>query len=418
MPRFAALLWLALYIGTQPVLAQTSVEPKPDSAIGTNDPAPETPILSFDAEYIVDGIGIVSGGTRRSAVYLDNLSVNLGIDLHSWWGWNGASLHVQGLNNAGGTPNDIAGTLEGIDNIEVTRQRAKLFELYLDQQFAGDRGLVRAGFFDLNAEFYANDAAGLLIGPAFGIGSELASTGPNGPSIFPSTALGALVKGEFGSNEDGEPLIYAQAAFLDAQAGVPGDPGGFNYRFRDGALTIGELGTPSFLGARSKLALGIWAYTQKQDDVRDADALGNPMRRRARGAYLLFDRALSASEDQIRASTLFLRLGASEGQTTPFIAGAQAGIYVKRIFARRPDSEFSFGARVARINARSRANIRDGGDEAAPAEYGFEATWSDQILPWLRLQPLLQYNANPGGFTTAKGAVVAGIRLALHWSRG
>ena len=418
MPRFAAVLLISLQLCAGPVLAQARPEPGRDASVDRSDPAPETPILSFDAEYIVDGIGIVSGGTRRDLVYLDNLSVNLGIDLNAWLGWKGASLHVQGLNNAGGTPNDIAGTLEGVDNIEVSRQRAKLFELYFDQQFAGDRGLIRVGFFDLNAEFYANDAAGLLIGPAYGIGSELASTGPNGPSIFPSTALGALVKGEFGSNEDGEPLIYAQAAFLDAQAGVPGDPGGFSYRFRDGALTIGEVGTRRFLGAQSKLALGIWAYTQKQDDVRDADALGNPMRRRARGVYLLFDRALSASEDQIRASTLFLRLGASEGQTTPFIAGGQAGVYVKRLFAGRPNSEFSFGARVARINARSRANIRDGGDEAAPAEYGFEATYSDQILPWLRLQPLLQYNANPGGFANAKGAFVAGIRLALHFSRG
>ncbi len=109
-------------------------------------------------------------------------------------------------------PSDDAGTAQGVDNIEVSRQRARLFEAWVQQSFAGDKASVLAGLHNLNSEFYANDSAGLLIAPAFGIGSELAATGPNGPSIFPSTALAARVK--WAPRED----LYLQAAALNASA--------------------------------------------------------------------------------------------------------------------------------------------------------------------------------------------------------
>ena len=100
------------------------------------------------------------------------------------------------LNNSGGAPNDVAGTLQGVDNIEVRTPRLRLFELWLEQSLGP--ASVRAGLYNLNSEFYADDAAGQLLAPAFGIGSELAATGPNGPSIFPSTALGVRLNVDLG----------------------------------------------------------------------------------------------------------------------------------------------------------------------------------------------------------------------------
>jgi hypothetical protein len=147
--------------------------------------APRSP-LKLSGSYKADLAGTVSGGLAKRGRVLDDLQVFGDLDLDKAVGWKGATAHFELLNNSGAMPNDDAGTLQGVDNIEVTRQRARLFEAWVEQGF-GDKGSVRAGLYDLNSEFYANDSAGLLLAPAFGIGSELAATGPNGPSIFPST---------------------------------------------------------------------------------------------------------------------------------------------------------------------------------------------------------------------------------------
>lgn len=147
--------------------------------------APIFEALSFEASYVADGIGVISGGVTRDAAYLDNLSVAVDVDLEKALRWRGAALHLQGLSNLGGKPNAFVGTLEGVDNIEVADARPKLFELWLEQKLFQERLALAIGFFDLNASYYANDAAGIFLSPPFGIGSELASTGPSGPSISP-----------------------------------------------------------------------------------------------------------------------------------------------------------------------------------------------------------------------------------------
>jgi hypothetical protein len=69
----------------------------------------------------------------RAGRYLDNLDVSLDGDLERQFGWRGAHAHISLLANGGGQPNAIAETLQGYDNIEVSRRRAPV------------RGLGRAG---------------------------------------------------------------------------------------------------------------------------------------------------------------------------------------------------------------------------------------------------------------------------------
>lgn len=368
---------------------------------------PRARYLEWAVEYSGDVIAVTGAGVRDSTFYLDNLSVTGALDLERLIGWKGARLAGQFLNNLGGRPNDVAGTLEGVDNIEVADPAAKVFELYLDQNFAAGRLLARIGFFDLNAEFYTTDAAGLLIGPAFGIGSELASTGPNGPSIFPSTSVGALLRGTLAGD------FYVQAAGLNAESGVPGDPDGINLSFRDGALLIAETGWTGL----GKLAIGGWAYTTRQADIRDLDPVGEPERRRAFGAYFIAERPFFSGDEAIRATSAFVRLGVSEGETTPFAAGAQTGLHVARVFEGRAESELSLGLRAAKLNSGARANLRDLGAPPAAAEYGIELTFSDRVYGPLRLQPLFQWNANSGGIRETRSVFVLGFRFGIAFGQ-
>lgn len=207
--------------------------------------------LSVEAEYTGEWVTAHQGAAEGKSFYLDNVNVLVNWDLEKAFGLKGTTLYMNVLGNSGDRPNDRIGTLEGVSNLEVADGRFKVYEFAVSQAF-GDQATVSFGYIDLNAHFYATDASGLLVGPPYGIGTELAATGSNGPSIFPSTAL-ALV-GDFKPSENS----YVRVGMFGARAHNWGDPGSPN-NFNEGSLVIAEAG----LTSRGLLALGGWRYTDK-----------------------------------------------------------------------------------------------------------------------------------------------------------
>lgn len=361
-------------------------------------------LIRLNLTYLADGIATIRGGLSRRAHYLDNIDVEASLDLKEAFGWRGAVLNLHGLSNSGGAPNDDAQTLEGISNIEVADQGVRLFELYLSQQL-GPRIALGVGFQDLNRDFYNNESAGLLIAPPFGIGSEIASTGPNGPSIFPSSALGATLR------RDGESGWFLQGAVMDATAGVLGDPDGVHVNFDNGALFIGETG----ITRGGKLAVGGWGYSKPQEDIRATDAEGAPLQRAAFGFYALAEKSLRKPEQRAQV-TGFGRIGVAGSESTDFRGGFQAGLLAQGFWRFAPDAQASFGFRYAALNASARANARDSGAEPAN-EMGLEITYAHPITRHFSVQPDVQLVMRPGGARDRPPAVVLGLRLSASFSK-
>lgn len=360
------------------------------------------PAWTVSAEYTADVSGVVSGGVSRAGRYLDNLLVALDGDLEQAVGWRGARLHVSGLYNGGGEPNALAGTLQGVDNIEVGAQGARLFEAWIEQDLGGSASLL-AGLYDLNSEFYATEASGLLIAPPFGIGSELASTGPNGPAIFPSSSLAARLR--VGDSD----ALYGQVAVVNADARTLGDHGGVDTTLDEGVLGIAEAG----VGGPVRYALGVWRYDQRQEDIRDLTPAGDPDHSRAQGAYALAEGRLygAAAPDgpQIDA---FARLGLSDGDTTDFKGGWQAGVLMRQVFAARPEGQLSFGLHQGWLSDKARANFADAGLNPGRHEEGLELTYADTIGRF-GIQPDIQLIRNPGGLRDADDVVVVSLRVTV-----
>ena len=197
-------------------------------------------------------------------------------------------------------------------------------------------------------------------------------------------------------------------AALNATAGVLGDPGGVDTSFDAGALVIGEW---SWSGDTS-VSIGAWAYTDKQDDIRAVDGFGDPLRRRAQGGYVTLERGLWGDESSLRAGTGFLRAGVSDGDTTPFAGGWQAGLLVERVFSGRPDSVLSVGIHRGFLNHKHRRNQADLAMPAEHAESALEITYSDRI-GWLTVQPDLQFIHDPGADPTRDNALVGALRLSV-----
>ncbi|WP_454762281.1 carbohydrate porin [Caulobacter segnis] len=328
------------------------------------------------ASYTADAVATANGGGR--AWLLDNLDVVGDLDLDALAGLRGGVVHLGLLVNAGGQPNGALGTLEGLDNIEVSRPRTRLFEAWLQQDFDAGRGSVRAGLYDLNSEFYATEASDQLIHPAFGIGTELSATGSGGPSIFPSTALTVRLAWEDARGR------YVQAALVNAKASTLGDPGGVDLRFAEGVLSIVQVGGGR--GAARRWAVGAWGYGLERHGS------GTPG---ARGVYGLFERDLDAAD--VRRTTLFVRGGVSAGRA-PVAVSLQAGATRTGVWSSRPASRLSVGFHYAAARG------------GAGREVGVEAAYADKVAPRVTLQPGLQYVLAPGG----RGVAIASLRFIVE----
>lgn len=339
---------------------------------------------------------------------LDSAHATLDLDLERLAGWRGFSVHADVNSTSGAAPTDDALTLQGVDNIEVGRQRTRLYEFW--SEFAGPKGRasVRFGLQELNAEFNATDSSGLLVNPSFGMGPELAGTGSNGPSTYPSTAL--ALRARFAPTDS----VELMAGVFNAKAGSPGDPGGVDTSFDEGVLQIAQV---TWRGKTSASG-GVWGYSSRQDDIRDTDLAGDPVQRRSWGGFAAVEHAFWNDEDAARRPSMFLRAGMSEGDTTSIKAGIQTGILIDRPFADREDSAFSIGVAHARTTRKQQANDRDAGIDAAHAETVVEVTYSDRLAPWLTIQPDLQIALNPGADRARDNAFTAGIRLTIEpWAR-
>lgn len=358
--------------------------------------------VSIEGSYKADVVGVVDGGAAQGARYLDNVNLMASFDLDGLFGWHGTAAYVNVLNNLGGRPNDLAGSIQGVNNIEVANTRLKLYEAWIEQSLS-DAVSLRAGLYDLNSEFYQNDSAGLLISPPFGIGSELSATGPNGPSIFPSTALAARIAATWGAG-------YIKAAVVNARAGTIGDEQGVSLFGDDGALLIGEAGWTG----NGKLAVGAWRYTRKQPLIDAPDITLGPADHVSQGLYVAAEHALYAREGGTTV-TGFLRGGVSDGHTTPFSGGWQAGVLVERVLVGRPASSFSLGVGSAVLSRSYRDSSLADGTPLMKTETIIEATYRDEILPGLSLQPDIQYVINPSADPSIRNALVLGLRVQFDF---
>ena len=371
----------ACCLGATPVRAEDAPAP----------PEMRGPVkVTFD--YKLDAVGVAEGPGSGHALVLGDADLAADVDLEKAVGWRGAAAHVEVSQTHGGAPNERAGTLQGVNNIEVASRRLRLYQAWVEQGWADGALSLRAGAYDVSSEFATLTSAADLIAPAFGIAPELAGGGPNGVAAYPSTALGARLSLQRGHG-------YAYAAVVNARPGALGDNGGVDTGFSDGVLLIGEAGYK----AKSKLAIGYWAFSQLQPGQGPA-ASGD---RRAWGGYL-------AAETPIHGGwTAFARVGMTDGNTQPLAGSWQAGVRLQPLLHARPDSLLALGVSQVRLASAYRAAEIAAGLDPSQSETLVELTYADIVGGKLRLQPDLQYVRFPGGDRRASDAVVASMRLEL-----
>lgn len=363
------------------------------------DDSPAATALSISGELKLDVVGVAAGGLDRGVSHVETLDIAADLDLDEALGVPGLVAHADLLVSLGQAPNERVGGLQGVNNAEVGDRGVRLYQAWFEKTLGDGGSSLRAGFSDLNTEFDVADSAGLLLGAQYGVGPEFAATGPAGPSLYPSTALGVRLRYQPSETR------YLIASIANAHAGVPGDEGGPDWSFDDGVLMIAEGGWTG----RGKVAAGAWTYSRRQDDIREVDAGGAPISRRAWGGYVVVEQPVATGV------TAFFKAGVSDGRTTDFAGGVQAGILFEDGFGLPQGASLSFGASQAVTTGRARRNARDAGLDPAAGESQFEATYFHPLNNHLAVQPDVQVVLRPGGRQDVKTAVVLGLRLVASF---
>ena len=371
------------------------------ACVGTRAVEP-APAWSWDGIYKAD---LLHSRTTDAAV--GNLGLRATADAGALFGWDDTTLHAELLWNHGSKPNRRIGTVQGISNLEVAENAARLYATWVEHEFRASGTSLLFGLYDLNSEFYSTDASGLLIHPSFGIGIDFSQSGRNGPSIFPNLGLALRAKQQLGSGG-----YYLQAAVID---GVPGDPNRLgrttvHLSRSDGALLVGEFGWQERGDDGPKpghWGVGAWRYTQRTDRIDGNGSEAN------QGVYAVAQGVLLDAE---RGRTIgFARTGIANRRVNAIDLAFDTGVLVDRPFGSEGPSALTAGIAFARFGRVQRDAVLAAGAAIASHETTLEAGARWQLSRTLAAQPLVQHVWHPGGRRSANETIVG---LRLEWSFG
>lgn len=355
-----------------------------------------------------DALANASGGFARGGVVLMNSEAAVTLDLDKLAGWGGASALVQyHVQHGNQSINNYVGSFAGIDNIETGTSTGQFFQAWLQQSSADDSVSLLAGLYAIDSEFYVTDTSGLFLQPPYGMSAEMAqAAGNNAPPVFPVGALGLRLK----YAGDG---YYAQAAITDGVPGNPNNSHGTQIRLDkgDGTLTVAEFGFAPEVeeGRYNKMALGLWRYTTRANDIVDVDVLGNPVLRINQGMYVFAERTLmSEQEGAGQGLSGFVRLGVVNKDVHQADWSGSLGLNYQGLFDGR-DGDMA-GIAVTTSHASAKYQLANA---AESSETVVELTYRAQLQPWLALQPTVQRIFNPNMDAALSDAWVAGVRLEV-----
>lgn len=409
-------IFLACVYGLVPTCvmgAETTVE--------TQQPLPVEDGFNWSMLYRADLISNVSGGLQQGTTALGNLDVKLDWDLGKQFGWDGMSVGLHGIASQGGKPNDhLVGSSQGIDNIEVETNTAKIFQAWVQKQWQDDKVSALLGLYDLNSEFYVSHSTWIFLHPSPGIGSELAQTGQNGPSVFPTSSMGLRLRYRPTSE------TYIQAVVLDGVPGDPDNPRGTHIQFNegDGSLRVAEVGfIPEMskalevagLPVTDKFALGVWSYTSRFEDLVEVDGAGDPLMNKGNsGFYVLAEKILHVGSSNPGSHIDgFIRYGRANADFNQFESYFQTGLVFTGMVPGRSEDQFALSYSMAETGDKYRLAVANAGQDATSHESVWEATYRVPLTSWSTVQPNVQYVINPGTDAQLKNATVLGVRFEL-----
>lgn len=408
--------------------------------------------LQLQLIYYGEALGNPTGGIRQGSVYEGRLGLLVDTDLEKLMGWNGATFHASIHEIEGhGLSTNYLDNLFTATEIEA-RPTVRLFNLWIEQQFADGLVSVRAGQISAQIapthEFFVSQFGNLFVNATFGWPAILASNLPSGGPTYPLAAPGVRVK-----VSPTDQLTFL-AAIFDGDPAGPGagdpqlrDPTGTNFRVNDPALVMAEADYAFNHGADAAslpgtVKLGGWYHFGQFADQRlsaNGLSLADPRSLGAArqdsgdyGIYGIIDQMLwrvPGTPDQGLGA--FARVSTSPADRNLISAYFDGGLTYRGLFPGRENDRLGVGFAYADISSSARALDQDtvlysGVDRPIrDFEAMVEVTYRAQITRNWYLQPMFQYIIHPGGHipnplstdasAVISNAAVVGLKTVIRY---
>jgi porin len=360
-----------------------------------------------DSENLLDN---ASGGVKNGTTMQGVTTGTLEVDTAKAFGLQGGLFHITALQLHG---QPLSGPY--LDNLQAANGNegedgTRLWELWYDQSFGpkfdiklGQQSIDNEFMLSANSSLFVNTMAGWPLVPS----DDLYGGGP----AYPLSSLGVRVQFKPSTNQ------AILAGVFDDNPGGGGfsddaqqlDRNGGKFNLNTGALWIAEYqysATPFGLAGTYKI--GGWYDSGAFPDQRygtdglslaNSNSNGNPIMHHGNySLYAVVDQTIwQSSSNTSQNINLFGRImGAPDAQNYIGLFFNGGVTMAAPISGRDSDSAgLDFG--IGKVSSRAAALDTDFGLPKQTTEELFELTYQAHVLPWLNVQPDLQYVVHPGG---------------------
>ena len=416
--------------------------------------------VAYSVTYTGEVFGNPAGGVRRGTVCDGLLEASLDFDLDKLAGWRGANFHAGALypHGASGTERFVGdiGVFSKIDFSDSTR----LYEVWLEQGFFGDRIAVRMGQLDVDKDFAGSDFEQLFASSNFGNSPAFSNNVPE--STYAVLALGLRLKlkpfagfrASFAAY-DGNPATALGDPSPNAAASTDFNRHNTHWTLRgdEGALLAGELGYtfnptddpaskpvsaekngwskaiafPRPLSGTYKAGLIHHSDTfSKVSDVQLGNLGSSLARAHPRGTrgdtvvYFVADQEVWREPDSTGDGFgAFARVACGKADRNFLNLAAETGLVYRGLLQDDAGDQLGLGFAFLEISDRvadatRAANRRDETSFAVPNfEATIELTYQFKLTPSCAIQPDAQWILHPGGSHAIDDALVIGLRTTI-----
>lgn len=355
----------------------------------------------FDATFTADVAKNLRGGLNTEGYNVGHLlNVSITLETEKLHLWNGGELQLSFQNENGEFASADAGDLQGIDNIDADG-RTQIAELWLGQSFLDDQLKLKLGKIDANADFNVAQYSAEFLHSSAGMSPTVL-----GMPSYPDAAMGAQLI------FDGE-RYYLGGGIFDgaAQEGIStGDKGPATFIGKPSDLFLVLEGGPKWKlnggTLPGKLGVGVWHHTGTFDRFDGGTERGTS------GLYLQASQLIYSetgdNNDGCQGIGVFCRYGWADANVSVIEHHIGCGIAWTGALPTRDHDSFGLGINTALLSQ------EDGAGVDRRAETSVELFYKIQVMPWLYVQPDVQYIVNPGGVSDNQDALLATVRLMVN----
>lgn len=395
--------------------------------------------VDFEFFYIGALPSVISGGIEKETVYQGLMAMWMDLDSKKLLGYEGGHFHVSGLWLHGEKPFSDAfiGDLNKVSLIDYPNA-FKLWELYYEQKFLGNKLSLKAGLLSVDQDFIRPEWASIFVNqtyffptiafnifdlPGFPVGRHALPTSP-------LSAVGARLR------IDPTESFFAQAAVYDGNPDRSKTGGEIHLDPEEGALAYFEAGyklnqrqTDTGLPGTYKVG-GYYHSDEFYDNYDTARAFaglgtGPTVHSGNYGIYATADqtlyRELDAQDAAKQGLGAFARAGYAPEDRNLVEWALDGGLVYRGLIPSRDydslgltaawmwmSSDLARGQRA--VNA-----VAPGTFKPVDYEGVVELTYKAQLTAWWTLQPSLQRVIHPGGSSSHPDAWVVVLMTTLRF---